>query len=256
MLVQAMALAWLLGAARGQEPAQPPRSWLRLLPVGEAPPFLQEIRGGVRHELEAPPGTVPPRVVKVPSPKGGDQAAAEIRLNLGSMSEPVMVTAGLLRLSPGRDGDKAAKWLEFTMPQRPTLVVVFRNPGGKSWESVVGVSMADDAASFPAGRLRFVNATPYQADIGFHGQITLLKPGQVMVKEAPAGGVLKDAPLMVAVRGTDEKSVRVFDGTVSQDPGERTNIVIHWTDGVSPRRPAKVLMLRERPPVHKVPEDR
>ena len=44
------------------ERKRPPRN-LRILPVGESPPYRQEIRDGVRYELPPPPGSVPPMEV-------------------------------------------------------------------------------------------------------------------------------------------------------------------------------------------------
>ena len=42
---------------------------LRLLPVGDMPPFRQEIRDGVRYELEPDPGSEPPQMISIPLTK-------------------------------------------------------------------------------------------------------------------------------------------------------------------------------------------
>jgi hypothetical protein len=43
---------------------------LRVLPVGEAPPFMQKIVNGVRQEQAAPKGSIPPREVVQMTPNG------------------------------------------------------------------------------------------------------------------------------------------------------------------------------------------
>ena len=79
--------------------AKPPPRTLRVWPVGDAPPFMQEVRDGVRHELEPPPGSIPPRRVTVglADQPGQEEQAAELRLMLGRLGEavPVPVRAGL-----------------------------------------------------------------------------------------------------------------------------------------------------------------
>ncbi|MEM9237940.1 MAG: hypothetical protein AAGB14_14295, partial [Verrucomicrobiota bacterium] len=57
-------LTW---AEEGEETKPPPRQ-MRLLTVGERPPFRQEIRDGVRYELPPPPGSLPPVELEVSVP--------------------------------------------------------------------------------------------------------------------------------------------------------------------------------------------
>ena len=45
----------------------------------------------------------------------------------------------------------------------------------------------------------------------------------------------------------------MYDVALTQIRGERTNIVVYRSDGERPRRPAKVLVLKERAFVPKLP---
>jgi hypothetical protein len=225
--------------------------------VGDAPPFLQEVRGGVRHEVATPPGAVPPREVLVPVPQGGkanEEAGGKLRLSLGRVSEAVLVAAGPVVLSAARADGAPARWTQITMPQHAAaLAIIFRDPRGKSWDSARSLVLGDGLASFPAGSVRLVNVSPFDASASFQGKNTLLKPGQVLLKPPAAGAVAKDEPLLVAVRDATGRTARIFDSAIAQPPGERTNVVIHWADGENPRRPAEVLVLRERPVPREVP---
>lgn len=242
----------------GQESTSGTKGWLRILPVGDAPPFRQEIRNGVRQQLDAPEGARPPRELVVPVRKGrGDgEGEGKVRLHLGRVSEAFIVGAGPLLLSDSQAADDPEGWAKIKMPERSSaLAIMFRDPRGKSWNSVRSIVLPDDSTSFPAGRVRFVNASPFVLNILFQGKITAMKPGQVRLKQPSTGGVMKDESLQVVVRGAKGRTKRIFDASISQDSGERTNVIIHWADGVKPRRPARVLLQRERPVIRRTDQN-
>lgn len=236
----------------GQESTGGTKGWLRILPVGDAPPFRQEIRDGVRQEMDSPEGSQPPRELVVPVRKGGEDGEKKLRLHLGRVSEAFLVGAGPLILSEGQEADDPVGWAKIKMPERSAaLAIMFRDPRGTSWDSVRSIVLPDDSTSFPAGRVRFVNASPFPVSVLFQGKSTVMKPGQVMLKQSATGGVMEDEQLLVAVRAAKGLTKRIFDASVSQDSGERTNVIIHWADGVKPRRPARVLLQRERPVIRR-----
>lgn len=248
-------LAVMVAPVWGQEDTDSAKGWLRILPVGDAPPFIQEVRGGVRQQLAAPEGALPPRELVVPVRKGQKDGEEKLRLHLGRVSQAFLVSSGPLLLSDGQNADDPEGWTKIKMPKRSAaLAVMFRDPSGKSWESVRSIVLPDDATSFPAGRVRFVNASPFLVNVSFQGKNVVMKPGKVLVRRPAAGGVIKDEPLQVVVRDVKGQTKRIFDSAISQSPGERTNVIIHWADGEKPRRPARVLLQRERP--FKPPSDR
>ena len=105
-------------ATPAKKPTAGQRS-LRLLPLGEPPPFRQDVRDGVRYELEPDPGSVPPRQVVL----GEGDTITTIRLNLGRASEPIKLPVGTapatlrsVALSPDAP---TAPWLTLQPPEHP-----------------------------------------------------------------------------------------------------------------------------------------
>ncbi len=97
---------------------------LRVLVVGDPPPFVQEVRDGARREIPPPAGSIPPRVVTVPQADEVDRAP--LRIRLGQSSPPVM-------LPFPRDGrievksEAGAKWLDLPLhPGGASLALVRR----------------------------------------------------------------------------------------------------------------------------------
>ena len=73
--------------------ADSPRQ-VRFLALGELPPFQQEIRAGVRYELEPPPDSIPPREVMLGF---GGEKSEPTPLRLGQLSAPLKAPPELVR---------------------------------------------------------------------------------------------------------------------------------------------------------------
>ena len=231
-----------------------PRGWLRLLPVGETPPFRQVIEGEVRRELEAPPGSIPPRLVEIPGV--GNEEPETLQLSLGRVSEPVVAVAGTLpvRECDGGGAVQAEPWHQLKVPrQTAALAVLWRDPDEKKWTKARSLLLPDGVADFAAGCIRFVNVSPYQIGVKFAGEDILLSPGKGVIRGRPRGE-LKQVPLLLAVGDDSGQWVTIFNSTVSQAAAERTNVVVFRADGMRPRRPAKALILRERAVFPKLPK--
>jgi hypothetical protein len=87
---------------------------LRVLAVGDPPPFVQEVRDGARYEVAPSADAIPPRVVTVPlQTKPGDPAgstAMPLRLRLGQTSAPLLLPHPKdLRIE--LKSEQGAKWL-------------------------------------------------------------------------------------------------------------------------------------------------
>jgi hypothetical protein len=229
----------------GQETTKPePQSrTLRVLPLGDSPPFRQEIRDGVRYELEPPPGSVPPRQLAFGAPEAG----LTIRLNLGRVSEPVPIPGGASPFSfrlPDND-ETAQPWLRVSLPETGSqLALVWRDPGS-SWDRPRSILIPESAQAFPEGSLRLVNLTaaPIAAIVG--DDRVPLSPGQVVVKPIQVGG---DVPVQLAYTDASGAIHRFHSSSVLLNNGERGQLIIHRADGEKPRHPLKVITLNERLP--------
>jgi len=256
MVVPAMVLAQNeaaddRAAAEKKDDKNKPRGWLRILPVGDSPPFVQEIIDGVRVEMPPPEGSVPPRQILVPA--GGDKVETR-RLQLGRTTEPVVSTAGVHVLRELTEAGGEKPWMTVNMPEHPAaLAIFFRDPRQNSWDAARSLVVEDDLVTHPEGAVRVINASIYAVRALVGEQKMELAPGKSMVWKRANLGVMKDIPLLVEVK-TAQDWERVYDGALAQSRGERTNAVVYRADGEKPRRPAKVLVLKERSLLPKLPD--
>lgn len=241
LLLLAAACAGLSSAIHAEKEAVPPR-FARFLPVGESPPFRQEIRDGVRYELDPPPESIPPREV-VASAEG--MAAKTVPLRLGRISTAVEVPAGLgvLDLKPVGTTPEAAPWLRLPRPETGDFMTfLWRKPSGRNWHEAVALTVPDGPLGAPAGTVRIVNLFPQAARIQWAAESLLLVPGKQLMRKVASGS---ETPFQILIPDSKGTMKRYFSSSVTHNKGERGWIVLYRADGKTPRRPLKVLILRE-----------
>ena len=87
-----------------------------------------------------------------------------------------------------------------------------------------------------------VNLSPVPVAVVFGGERIKLEAGKFYQRSVPVG---KDTEFQLgAVTRTGELD-RFHAGTIFQNPGERSLVVIYRADGVQPRRPLKAVVRRE-----------
>ncbi|MDP0491067.1 MAG: hypothetical protein Q7Q71_08485 [Verrucomicrobiota bacterium JB023] len=244
-------ICWLLclAVALGQEEVERTRK-LRILPVGDAPPFRQEIRDGVRYELDAPKGSEPPYLVEasVQSAEeegegGGEVESQELRLRLKSASAPLAVPKGpaLVRLA-----EEGAPWHQLTLPEGgDVLAVLWRDPQEGDWGKARSLLLTD-GPGFAAGMVRFVNVCPAEVAVKVAGREIQVKPGESEVLRADEVDGVK---MQLAYKDARRGWRRFYSASLSQGKGQRSTIVAYRADGEKPRQPVKVVMHRETAPV-------
>jgi hypothetical protein len=240
-LLHSLLLLLTFGFASAQE--KPTERQIRFLAIGDMPPFRQEIRDGVRYELEAEPGTVPPRFIEIPL---GEEKKLEATLSLGAFSPALKIpaAAGSLTLRK-KQGEAVTEWHKLSIPEKGDwLVVLWRDPQKNTWEAARSAVIADDLVTFPAGSVRLINALPTTARFTFAEQTLDLKAGGVKVLPLTQ----TTTPVQIAVLDAEQNWRVVYQSAITQNPGERGNVILYRADGVSPRNPVKVLNLRERAP--------
>ena len=247
-----MVLSMALGHAQnGGDPKipPPPRS-LRLLPLGEPPPFRQDVRDGVRYELEPEPGSIPPRQIRF----GKGDAAILLRLNLGRPTEIIKIPAGtapvVFHEASAPDDPSVKPWLTLNPPETGNvLAILWRDPGSR-WSAPRNLVFADSAAALPAGSLRIVNLLPVEAALIFDGDRVILGSGKALIKTLKIGN---DLPIQIAFKNKTAQFQPFYSGAILLNPNERAQIFIHRADGENPRRPAKVVPFNEIAPAPPVP---
>lgn len=245
----ALGLCLLLPLAAQTEPEKPdPKKsdrFVRFLPVGDPPPFEQEIRDGIAYEKPAPPGSVPPHEVQLGSDKETPQTAT---LQLGQITEPMKVPGGpgSLNLRRKADGAESEPWLKVDRPEDGNFIVVlWRDPVKKSWEATRSVVLPENPTDAPAGSVRFVNVSPVEVGLIYGDEQLALKAGTRLLRLVNVG---TDTPFELGAMATTGRLKRFFSGTVFQNPNERSFVIMYLADGVAPRLPLKAYVLRETVP--------
>jgi hypothetical protein len=229
----------------GAEPEAKSGRHVRFLAVGDSPPFRQEIRDGVRYELEVPPGSIPPREVV---PGFGKHSAAAVALRLGRISAPVSVPAGEGIVDLRRVGETldAAPWLRIKRPESGDfLVLLWRNPTHKTWQDAISLIVPDGPDLAPAGHVRIVNLFPQAIRMTWGGENLILPAAKIIQRAVKPGA---EIPFQILVADSAASMKPYYSGALTQNQGERGLITIYRADGVAPRRPLQVAMLREPVP--------
>lgn len=244
LMVVTMAMGHAQVGGNPEKPQSPPRS-LRLLPLGEAPPFRQVVENGVRIEQEPAPGSVPPRLVRF----GEGDTVSVIRLNLGRASESVKLPGGTAPVSfrelSAPDDPALKPWLTLRPPETgDVLAVIWRDPGTR-WNQPRSIVFPDSGLALPAGSMRLVNLLPVETALVFGAERVLLPPGKTLVKAITIG---TDLPIQIAYKIPTGQYQRFYSGAVLLNRNERAQIFIHRADGEKPRQPAKVVTFCEAAP--------
>ena len=237
------------GWAQGEAPAagatpdeKVPKRWIRFLPVGEAPPYRYEYRGGVRYELPPDPGSTPPREVVL---RAGDAELGSTFLALGAISEPLAIPEGEgpIPVYQKKSGADSEPWHSLRPREAGhVLAILWRDWRQGSWDKAMRLILPDDPAAFRSGSVRLVNVSPFPATIRLAGKEIKLAPGKHVIRP---GGNPGGVELRVLVGDRSGNSMPIYSSGLVQNRGERVNVVIFRADGEKPRRPAKVIVDRE-----------
>lgn len=222
---------------------------VRLLALGDPPPYRQEVRGGVAYELDPPPGSIPPRMIALSFTKeDSEEAIGECRLTLRRMSQRLVAPAGAgpLLLRDAGDDAPGKPWLKVQRPARGDFVVmVWRDPDSKTWDKVRSMVLTDTPEVAPAGSLTIINLAVNRLALVIDDEKLVLPPGRpVRRRVAPR----RPVPIQVARAGEAGKFESFLSRTVETGPDERSLVVFFRADGIKPRQPVQVIVHRERVP--------
>jgi hypothetical protein len=236
-----LSAALLLAATTAFAQEEAPKHTLRILPLGDPPPFRQEVRGGVRYEIPAPEGTVPPREIMLSAnlPEGAEKKEWPLRLRLGTVSPELVVPMpqdGTITVKTAA----GAPWVNIPLSKATsTLALVWRT--GKSWnEAARVIAIPDDTKE---GDFRFVNLTAKPMAVTWGEQKLKLNPATTMVQRMPEGA--KALPLTIQYPAPEGGLKPCFSTQIERMPGTRQQFVIYAADGEKPKLPVKVLPLSD-----------
>ena len=217
---------------------------LRVLPVGDPPPFIQEVREDGRYEVAPPEGAVPPREVTVPSPAAGaaeDETLARLRLRLGQPSGPLFMPlpeSGRVPLVSGA----GSRWLDVPLHSSgASLALVWR--GGKSWKDARIMVVPDDDDARREGNVHVVNLTNLPMAVVLGSEKIRLDPGRTLTRRSTGEQPAATLEILYPTRSGDLRLCHT--ATMERIPGAFRRIIIYAADGIRPRSPFKVLQLDE-----------
>ncbi len=225
--------------AFGQE--KPARHTLRILPLGDPPPYLQEVRNGVRYEVPPAEGTIPPRNVEI-STSAEDGETAKLRLRLGLVSEPLVFPLPETRVVEARQGPDAV-WLKIPLSNsEASLALVWRS--GPDWSKVRVLTLPDGTAERSRGDCRFINVTARPMAITWGEERLKLDPGAAMTRGMPSGS--NEVEVSILYPAIDGTLTPCLSTKIGSKAGALHQFIIYAADEKKPRMPVKVLPLEER----------
>ncbi len=222
---------------------------IRFLPVGMSPIFRQEIRDGVRYELEPPEGSVPPLKItleafdaeeKPVTVKLTSSQEEGVMLRLNAISAPVKVATDATALKMLDEGPWAAVKLPL---EKDVLVVLWRDRQEGTWARARSLVVEEDPQSYGEGQLRVINISPAKLKLAIAGQGGLqLSPGEVKFHKV---GITEGTPVALQYQDPRKGWQRLWSNAVTLPRGRRGTLLIYYADGDKPRKPIEVFFLRE-----------
>lgn len=231
-----------LGAEEESNPAKTPPRQMRLLTVGEEPPFRQEIRDGVRYQLPAPAGSLPPPALAVIalSKDGTEKESGLLRLRIGSISAPVTVPGGagqlVLRLPDTEAGGEP--WQRIQRPESGDfLVVMWRGAENNTWEKPSSFVVS---TRLPAEQASLINVAPGPVAVVYDSEKIALPRLKILRRPLPAG-----KPLGFQVGLPQGNTLqRLVSRSLEQPAGHHSIVVFYRADGERPRSPLGMEVVR------------
>ena len=221
---------------------------LRILAVGQAPPWREVIQGGRRVQVAPPLGSLPPGRLQLSSDDGVELGEA-IAVKLNQISSVMAVTPGAVPLrGVGEGGLDSKAWCNLKFPNVSAgLAILWRDPAKGKWtDGCKGLFLRDDVGSsgFPAGRVRIVNVSKFALGLQLGAEKGLLKPGASIIR-AGKSGVFDKVPIELSVKDKSGRWVKVLSQQINQRSEHRTHVVLYTNDGEAPSRPVGAVVLRE-----------
>ncbi|MGC6466561.1 MAG: hypothetical protein ACON38_15845 [Akkermansiaceae bacterium] len=223
--------------------AQNQRKYVRFIPLGELPPWKEELIDGVRVQQEAPPGAIVPKSIAIPD---GEDDVRRVDLNLRQPTKLMAFSEGTtaLRLYKGEQAT-GTPWLSSPMPtSKHSYGILFRDNANMTWDSPKLMMLRDDAQALPAGSIRFVNVSDHKTIIKVGKKSEVIQPGKSLVKELKEGA----NPILAGYYEKDGRVVMIFQNTVRLLKGQRVQAFFFKGQGVKPRTGVKFLSFPEPMP--------
>ncbi|MCW1922526.1 hypothetical protein OKA05_08165 [Luteolibacter arcticus] len=243
MMLRALRLILVFPPLWASAQDKPALHTMRILPLGDPPPFRQEVRNGVRYEIPAAEGTIPPRNLEIaipPKEKAGEPTSMKLRLRLGMISEPLEFPLPETRSIEARQG--SGTWAKLPLSSsEATLVLVWRS--GPDWNKVGVLPIPDGKADRSQGDCRFINVTSKPMGLVFGSERLKIEPRTALMRTLPAG--TQEITASILYPAADGSLQPCLSTKIMKSAEKLQQFIIHAADGEKPRIPVKVLPLEE-----------
>ena len=222
-----------------------PNKHVRFLPLGERPVWVDKLdrKRGVREQQASPPGSLPPSVVTYTQ----GERVKQLRFSLRGFSEVVTFpgSAEGILLKEGKDG-AGKEFLKSRMPtSTKSLGVLFRDNADMTWHKAQMLLLPDDASSFPAGQMRFVNVSDRTILVKMEGAADFgVAPGKTTLKPLKAGST--SIKVYYPVPGRQPK--QIWQNDVKLQSGQRVQCFFYKAQDALGKKPRSAVKF------HYVPE--
>ncbi|MDB4639435.1 hypothetical protein OAE58_00090 [Akkermansiaceae bacterium] len=232
-----------------QQPKAPEPSFVRILPVGDMPPWQEKIQNGVRVQIPPPPGALP---IEKATMAISESRGETLSLVLGKMTKYLPLDGSLPSVQLFEDKFmKGDPWVKAAnRPGTQSLMLLIRDPrqAKPSWKTPIAKMIPDDLISFPPESLRFANISASKIVVRIdEAPAFTLSPGDIVIKKQQAGKVT----LLIGTANEGQRPKRIYKNRLTIKDGERTGIFIYRSDGKAADEAPKIRFFPERPTVPK-----
>lgn len=215
---------------------------MRFLPLGERPTHVQQIINEVQVHAEFKPGSVPPPDISIAT-SGTDVEHHNLRLKQYTKVIPIKQSAKGIKITEG----KVAGGKEFLMTTRMpakqyTLGVLYRDNAEMTWFKPKLMVLPEDLSSFPLGKARFVNTSPYEVAVKLGtAQAFAVPPGKTVYKTLKVGETMAS----IAVKNAAGAYKKILNNNISMRPKQRVQAFFYKAQGKNPKAPIKFFIKPE-----------
>jgi len=215
----------------------------RILPVGDPPPFIQEVRDGVRYEVPPRKGSLPPRELK--GPLVGQESPEQVQLiqpRLGRITSPFFLPAVDEKKRVSLFYDDGKRWLDLgTRAGGTSLLLTWR--AGSDWNQAAYLEIPQERLNAQAASVHFANLTSIPIAIIFGEERIRLDSGKFFTRSVQVNA--PPVPLEIFTTDTDGKLISIFSNQIEPIAPSFRVVAIYVADGNRPRTPIKVLSVEE-----------
>ena len=215
-----------------------PLQKLRLLPLGDPPPFRQAVRDGVRYELDAPAGALPPaKVVLEGMVTAANVPTLPLRMTLGRATTDLSAPQSKVSLSLQKeDGGIWAKVSPHTSGS--SLILLWKSGG--SWSDVGHLALDDSQAAHVDYAFHFTNVTAVKMGVILGQEKLLLEPKTTFTRIINKN---TDCRIVYVLPGNKVKTC--FQSELIGSVGSHQRLIVYPTNSTTSRNPSKVLVMAE-----------